>query len=334
MVTKAFCRGGARLSISTLLAFTLIMGGCRQSDDKIMTFEGGPAGGTFHVVARGMAELFEGAIPGIRISVEYSGGSVYNLMRLDSSSSAMAIVYASDALAGMQGKLPAYPRPTSRVRGVARLYGGSAHLFVPMSSGVTSPLQLKGQRIGVGYPGSATAISAEKFFRSLGIWEAIIPDYASYDLAADDFKSGRITAVWQLVGCPSASLARISRDIPIRLLDLGEAARQAGFFEQYPDYTPAVIPAGTYRGVDYPVKTFQDQALWVASAGVDEKFIYQALSVLFSEAGMDYLKSVHPVVGDLSLAEGRQIGSLPLHPGAARFWREQEAEPIFILPGP
>jgi hypothetical protein len=246
----------------------------------------------------------------------------------------MGIVYASDLLAGREGRLSAYSRPASRVLGVARLYGGNAHLSVPRSSAVTSPFQLKGQRIGVGYPGSATAISAEKYFRSLGIWETLLPDYVSYDMAADDFKNGRITALWQMVGCPSASLVSINRDTPIRLLDLGGAAREAGFFGQHPGYTPAVIPAGTYRGVDYPVETFQDQALWVASAKMDPGFIFQALAVLFSGEGMDYMRKVHPVAGDLSLAEGRQMGRIPLHPGAERFWRERSVEPDRILPDP
>jgi TRAP transporter TAXI family solute receptor len=257
---------------------------------------------------------------------------VYNLTRVDSSSAGMAIVYASDALAGMKGKLSAYPQPISQVLGVARLYGGNAHLSVPRSSAITNPFQLKGQRVGVGYPGSATAISAENYFRSIGIWETLVPDYVSYDMAADDFKRGRIAALWQMVGCPSASLAKINRDVPIRLLDLGEAARGAGFFTQYPAYSASVIPAGTYRGIDYSVETFQDQALWVASAKVDEKFIYDALSVLFSEDGRTFLKKVHPIASELSLAEGHQTGSLRLHPGAARFWRDQRTQAGLIGP--
>lgn len=329
---ELFCRKGALLGFSMLLLTGLAMAGCRGQQEKMMTIEGGPAGGTFHVIAGGMAKLFEDAIPGTRIAVGHSGGSVYNLTRVDSSSAGMAIVYASDALAGMEGKLSAYPRPTSQVLVVARLYGGNAHLSVPRSSAITSPFQLRGQRVGVGYPGSATAISAENYFRSIGIWETLVPDYVSYDMAADDFKSGRIAALWQMVGCPSASLARINRDIPIRLLDLGEAAREAGFFTQYPAYSPSVIAPGTYSGIDYSVETFQDQALWVASAKVDEKFIYEALSVLFSEDGRTFLKKVHPAAAELSLTEGHQTGSLRLHPGAARFWSEQRAKSGLVTP--
>jgi hypothetical protein len=332
-MANVFCRRRTLFGVTMLLVAGLAMGGCRGKQDRMMTIEGGPAGGTFHVIAEGMAKLFEDALPGTRITVEHSGGSVYNLARIDSSRAGMGIVYASDAVAGMEGKLSAYPQPTSRVLAVARLYGGNAHLSVHKASVITNPFQLKGQRVGIGYPGSATAISAENYFRSLGIWETLVPDYVSYDMAADDFKSGRMAALWQMVGCPSASLARINRDTPIRLLDLGTAAKEAGFFSQYPGYTPSVIPAGSYSGIDYPVETFQDQALWVASAEVDEKFIYRALSVLFSEDGRNFLKKVHPVAGDLSLSDGHQMGRLPLHPGAARFWREQQDRSGFVIPG-
>jgi hypothetical protein len=321
------------LGLSLFLALGLAFGGCREQRGTVI-FEGGPEGGTFYIFAGGMAELFENTIPGTRIAVQRSGGSVYNLLRIESGSSGMAIVYANDALAGTKGELPNHPRPLSGVLGVARLYGGSAHLAVPKGSPCTSPLQLKGKRVGVGYSGSATALSAEKFFRSLGIWESIIPDFSSYELAATDFKDGRLDALWQMVGFPSLSLTNINRETPIRLLDLGEAVREGGFFQKYPAYTPSIIPAGTYRGLDYPVETFQDQALWVASAAVDEEFVYRALTVLFSEGGRRNLMKVHPIAGDLSLAEGGRIRVLPLHPGAARFWREQEEGPEFVLPGP
>lgn len=332
-MVRASCRRGTRLGFSLFLALGLILGGCREPRERVI-FEGGPEGGTFYIFAGGMAKLFEDAIPGTRITVQRSGGSVYNLLRVESGSSGMAIVYANDALAGARGELPNYPRPLFSVLGVARLYGGSAHLAVPRDSPCTSPFQLKGKRVGVGYSGSATALSAEKFFRSLGMWESIIPDFSSYDLAATDFKDGRLDALWQMVGFPSLSLTKINRETPIRLLDLGEAAREAGFFQKHPAYTPAIIPAGTYRGLDYPVETFQDQALWVASAGVDEEFVYRALTVLFSEGGMRNLKKVHPIAGDLSMAEGGRIGVLPLHPGAARFWSERVEGPEFVLPGP
>jgi len=332
-MATASCRRGVWLGLSLFLALGLALGGCREPRGT-MIFEGGPEGGTFYIFAGGMAKLFEDAIPGTRITAQRSGGSVYNLLRVESGSSGMAIVYANDALAGIKGELPNYARPLSGVMGVARLYGGSAHLAVPKGSPCTSPIQLKGKRVGVGYSGSATALSAEKFFRSLGIWESIIPDYSSYELAATDFRNGRLDALWQMVGFPSLSLTNINRETPIRLLDLGEAAKEAGFFQKYPIYTPSVIPAGTYRGLDYPVETFQDQALWVASNGVDEEFVYQALTVLFSDEGMRNLKKVHPVASDLSLAEGGRVGVLPMHPGAARFWREQEEGPAFVLPGP
>lgn len=310
------------LSITLLLTFGLCAGGCRETHDAV-SFGGGPAGGTFYVAAKGMAELIEEEIPGTVIEVTHSGGSVYNLGRVDAGQAGMAIVYAGDALEGREGRLSVFPRPLSRVMGVARLYGGSAHLAVLKRSTITSPYQLKGLRVGVGYPGSATAISAEKFFRSLGLWESIFPDYHSYDLAAREFKRGRIAALWQMVGPPSASLADINRSMPIRLLDLGQVVQESSFYQQNP-YAPCRIPGGTYSGIDDPVETFCDQAIWVASSELDERFIYRAITLLFSEEGMNRLKKVHPALGELSLEEGGRLGDLPLHPGAERFWRERE----------
>ena len=52
------------------------------------------------------------------------------------------------------------------------------------------------------------------------------------------------------------------------MIDVVAAAEGSSFFKDYPFYTTVTIPAGTYSGVDYDVKSFQDSALWVAGKHV------------------------------------------------------------------
>lgn len=139
----------------------------------------------------------------------------------------------------------------------------------------------------------------------------------------NDLIRGAVTAVWELVGVPSPSVRDMSDRMPLRLLNLQETARNSGLFEAYPFYTESVIPAGTYDGQEREVETFQDAALWVAAAGMDEERAYQAMQHLLSDRGLARMRKVHPVARDLRAERGLLGVEVPLHPAAERFWRER-----------
>lgn len=316
--------------ITFVLIFSMVSGflgsGCGQKMRE-MTFGGGPAGGVFTLVARGMADLFHREIPSTQLVVNPSGGSPFNLARIDSGKLDMGIAYSGDIERGKLGLLMKHSKPLSSVRAIARLYGAQAHLVVLKRSRIRTLADLNGARVAIGLPGSGTAALAQHFLEHLGLWDKIEPEYASYDLVEHDFISEEIHAVWELVGHPAKSLERISRKIPIRLIELGGEARGSGFLERNPVYSPSTIPAGTYQGVDYAVETFEDQAIWVAANGVNEDFIYQALSSLFSPKGLEHMKRVHHVGLEMRVNEVRKGVTIPFHPGAVRFWKQQHSLP-------
>lgn len=303
-----------------------LISGCRREGEQIV-FAGGPGGGTFHVFAMAMAEVMEQGFENVHVSVQRSGGSLANLAAVDRGEARMALVYAGDAYLGRKGLLDKGGRPTDNVYALARLYGARAQLVVLKNSPVRTPYDLKGKRVDIGSHGSGAALSAERYFRALGIWHQIIPVYVGYSMAMDDLGKGAVSAVWEMVGIPSPSLRAMSSGTPVRLLDLEDAAREKGLFEAYPFYTPAIIPEGTYQGQGMDVRTFQDSTLWVASPGLGEELVYQSLKRLFSAEGLAHMRKAHPSGRDLDAARGLEGVEIPLHPGAERFWRERGMAP-------
>ncbi len=312
---------GWRMTIGggLLLVAILAGGGCRKAPP--LRIGGGPTGGTYQQVAEGLAAVLALAEPGLRVSVERSGGSLANLRAVERGELDMAIVYAGDAYLGSLGQLEKKLPPTANVLALGRLYGATAHLVVRHNSGIWSPQDLRKRRVAIGNPGSGAALSAERYFRSLGIWQEIIPVYLGYSMAARELAGARVEAVWEMVGYPSESLAELSDQIALRLLDLQSPALAAGVFESYPFYRPMIIPAGTYRGQQADVPTFQDAALWVAGSQVDEELVEKALISLFSEAGLAQMGRVHQVARDIAPSLGLYGVEIPLHPGAEKFWQ-------------
>ncbi|MGE4194044.1 MAG: TAXI family TRAP transporter solute-binding subunit [Pseudodesulfovibrio sp.] len=298
-----------------------------------LTFNGGPKGGTFNYFANKMASLISDEVGWLDIQTKSSGGSVDNLLALCSGRADMAIVYAGDAFLGRIGKLHCPETKYVNARALAFLYGAPAQLVVRRDAAINTVLDLRGKVVAVGNPGSGAAVSAERFFKHLDLWKHIDHRPLGYSEAAGDFADGTVDAFWVLVGYPNAAVIEASTRTPIKILDLHDAATVSGFYQLYPFYTQATIPEGTYEGQQTPVHTFQDSALWCARAGIDGNAVYRSLGAVFSEDRLADLRRTHRAAWEMSLENGIRNLSIPLHPGAIRFWSGHDLDiPPILMP--
>lgn len=298
------------------------LGGC-ENRTRTLRIGGGPFGGTFQVVAEGLAAVLQPRHPGYRFGAERSGGSVANLRSVEREQFDLALVYSADFyhLAG-EDEIPR-PAEWANARPTARLFGAVAQLAVLERSRITRPEQLRGARVAVGNPGSGAARAAERYFRALGLWEQIVPVYLGYDMAIGELMRGNVAATWEMVGVPSASFTAAYQQAPLRLLDLRDVGGMVRFFETNPYYRPVDIAAGTYEGQLQAVGSFEDSALLVAGRHLSRDLVWRILEGIYSEEGIRHLRGVHPVLADFSPDNALAGIDTPLHPGAAYFWRQK-----------
>lgn len=286
-------------------------------------FSGGPEGGTFQYFSSGISIRLSKSIAGLEVSNSASAGSLENLRRVNSGEADFGIVYSGDVYLGRQGQLTRDANVYTQAHVMAFLYGAPAHLVVRTGSGIESVDDLVGKRVAVGGAGSGAASAAQRYFESLGLWEKMKPEFLGYSKAAAALGDGLVDAFWVLVGPPNASVIQAAAMGDIRLLDVAPAGREAGFFDRYPFYVPVTLPAGTYKGVDYDVASFQDSALWVASAALDADTVEAALAEIYSPEGLAYMRKVKSTARSMSIASGLDGVVTPIHPAAERFWRVQ-----------
>ncbi len=315
--TGAITNSGKFLFLLLLLCF---LSSCTEKR-PLFLFGGGPPGSTFQSFAVELGALLNQEMPDIQVNIKSSSGSVHNLVQVENGKLAMALVSAEDAHFGNLGQLPMQPA-TENVVALVRLFGSAAQLVVPRSSPIRTPYDLRKTRVAIGNHGSGSALSAELFFRSLGIWEEITPLYANVTMSLAELSQWGVEAVWLLVGFPNQALQETNRTFPIRLLDLTEEVVLSGFFSVYPSYSLARIPSGTYVGQDLDIFTFQNSILWVANREIDEELVYRSLKFLFSDRGLTKIHFALPSAWDLDVKKGLRGVKIPLHPGAVRFLRE------------
>jgi len=288
-----------------------------------LAFSGGPEGGTFQYFSNGIAIRLSKDLSNVEVSNMASAGSLENLRRVNSGEADFGIVYSGDTYLGRNGKLTNDDRKYENVYAMAFLYGAPAHLIVKADSGIDKVADLEGKRIAVGGAGSGAAGAAERYFKSLGLWDKMNVEFLGYSKAASALGDNLIDAFWVFAGFPNSSVIQAAASNKIKILSVVEAGKAAGFFDEYPFYTNLTIPAGTYSGVDYDVASFQDSALWVAGAHVSADVVYEALADIYSKEGLAYMVKVKSTAKSMSVKGGLDGVVTPVHPGAEKFWKEQ-----------
>jgi TRAP transporter TAXI family solute receptor len=289
-----------------------------------IVFGGGPAGGTFQVVANAI-QVYDPIkdLPDIRVQAQSSAGSVENLRKTDAGRQQMSVVYSGHVYQGRNGKMKNDPTKYENVMAVAFLYGAPAQLVVKAGSGIKSVKDLEGKKVGVGNAGSGAFANCELFFTHMGIWEKIERNAMGYNDAAQAFGNNQLDAFWLFVGYPTGAVMMAAQTNDIAMVDLDKDAQESGFYKEYPYFAKVTIPANTYKGVDYEVNSFQDAALWVANKDVSADAVYQMLSLIYTDEGLAHMVSQKKTFKSMSIQSGPTGIVTPFHPGAEKFWKEK-----------
>ncbi|MCP4111775.1 MAG: TAXI family TRAP transporter solute-binding subunit [Desulfobacteraceae bacterium] len=291
---------------------------------KRIVFGGGPAGGTFQVVANAI-QVYKPVkqIKEFKVKAQSSGGSVENLRKVNSGKSHFGVVYSGNIYMGRNGMMKNDPRKYNNVLAVAYLYGAPAQLVARADSGIKGVKNLAGKKVGVGNAGSGAFANCELFFTHIGIWDKIQRNAMGYNEAAAAFGNNQLDAFWLFTAFPSGAVIMAAHTNKIALVNLDADAEGSGFYKKYPYFAKLAVPSGTYKGVDYDTPSFQDSALWVANSKVSDEIVYKLLSTIFTEKGLKHMAGQKKTFKEMSIENGVKGVVTPLHPGAEKFWKEK-----------
>ena len=301
----------------------LVLPGTVLAKERVV-FSGGPAGGTFQVVANAM-QVYKPmkASKDFKVRAQSSAGSVENLRKVNSGKAQMGVVYSGHVFLGRNGQMKNDPKKYEDVMAVAWLYGAPGQLVVRKDSGIKSVKDLVGKKVGVGNAGSGAFANCELFFTHMDVWDKIERNAMGYNDAAQAFGNKQLDAFWLFTAFPSGAVIMAAQTNDIELIDLGKDAEGSGFYDQYPYFSKITVPADTYRGVDYASNSFQDSALWVANSKVTDDTVYKMLSMIYTDEGLAHMKEQKKTFKLMSLDTGAQGVVTPWHPGAVKFWKEK-----------
>ena len=287
---------------------------------KIRIFTGG-TGGVYYPLGSAMAELmnrYSGGV--ITATAVTSGASVSNARALGAGDAEFALIQNDIAYYATAGIYMFNGSAVTNIRGVVSLYPEYIHIIVRADSGIKDLYGLTGKRVAVGAPGSGAAVEAEILLRGAGIWDKLTPQYLDYNQAAEALKLGQVDGIVICTGIGTSAVVQLGTTTPIKLLSIPSDVAQK-LMQQYKFFVPGVIPAGAYPGQTEAAETLAVMAIVVARSDIPEGVVYKFLEVMFDH--LDELKKAHARAGDISLENALKGMSVPLHPGAIKFYESK-----------
>jgi TRAP transporter TAXI family solute receptor len=306
-----------RVFLSSLtLALCLMAATALAADPKFLRIGTASLGGNFFPMGAAIASVIDQHVPGIKATAQASSGSAFNMTAIQDGEQEMAVCQGpavSDAVAN--GKTP-------DVRTIANYSATPQHFMVRIGANIKSVADLKGKKMEMLAAGDGVEVSTRKVLSALGMkWEDIKPEYSGNRVqAASRLKTGQVDGIIDATGLGAAWITDIVGDgSRFTFLSLSDA-EMGKILSANKEFSRMDIPAGTYRGQE---KTVPGVGVWtviVCSKNLSDDLVYNITKQLF--ANQQFLKERHNYFKDLTPQNIVGAVVAPLHPGAARYYKE------------
>lgn len=297
-------------------------------------------GGTFYPVGVALSTLARVKLEAdhnLTISAISSAGSAENLRLMDDDQAQFGILQALYGAWAWNGTGPV-PKAYDNVRSISMLWQNVEHFVIRsnrVESGTIDDLaNLYGRGFSIGARNSGTEGSGRQILTGLGLDpERMNLAYLGYGPSADSMQNGNIDGMNVPAGVPASSIASAYATMGDRITVLDVTDEQLERINsEYPVWTRYEIPADTYPSQREPIHTIAQPNILVVNANVSEEHVYQITKAMFEN--LPFLNNIHPATRDMTLDTALDGLPMPLHPGAARYFREQGIEiPEHLLEG-
>ena len=212
--------------------------------------------------------------------------------------------------------------PMPRLRVIAGLFPESLHIVVLADSSIHSLADLKGKRVSIGEPESGTVANARVVLAASGLdGDKLTRINLRPSQAAAQLTAGTIDAFFMVGVYPVPAIRELAATTPIRLVPIDNEVMD-GVQREFGFYDRAVIPAASYPGIDSDTPTVGFSAMWIVGADVDGDLVYALTKSLWNETTLRLLAGFGPIGRTINPRRALTGLSVPLHPGAERYYRE------------
>ena len=280
----------------------------------------GGTSGVYYPLGVAIGKLYSDKIPNVKTQVQATKASVENLVLLQRGSGEIAFTLGDSLKAAWEGDEEAgFKSKLDKLRVIGAIYPNYIQIVATAESGIKTLADLKGKSLSVGAPKSGTELNSRAILKAAGMEYKDIGkvEYLPFAESVDLMKNRQLTATLQSAGLGVASLKDLSNATEISVVSVPkETVDKIG-----PPFVAAIIPANTYKGQDKDVPTAAVVNYLVTSTAVSDDLAYQMTKLIFDN--LPEFANAHAAGKEIKLEKAATGSPVPLHPGAARYYKEK-----------
>ena len=311
----AVATAAAALLVS-LCATACSSGAAAPQTQQLTLWSGIAAGFTNDLIRR-----FNSALPQTHIDLQPTSGGVVVVSAVDGGQGQLGLAQSDVVYIAYRRGIERNLYPHKNLRAIAVLWVNNFYVLVRRDSRFRSIEDLKGQRVGIIRLGTSGEFSTRIMLGAHGIgYEDVQPIFEPTDDLLPKLGAGQIDAVFSANPLPLAAARVLSQTVPLRLLPIGRRVTNQ-LRGSYPFLRPVTIAANQFAGQTNPIDTLGAEWLLVCRSDLPEDLVYQLTRTFFEQ--LPALARDH---GEAALIDPEQAPAapIPLHAGAARYYRERE----------
>jgi TRAP transporter TAXI family solute receptor len=287
----------------------MTLAGCvgRPPGHRLVRIATGSRNAVYYALGSALARVIDQDLPNTDASVLVTAASAENLQLIASGRAEVGFTQADVLVSGGV----AAPSMVA----LARVYDDLLHLVARGDGPIRTLEDLAKKKVSVGARGSGTVVTVRRLLtvaRMRGLDERQL----NLDDSVAALTAGEIDAFFFSGGLPVAGIKELSAKVPTRLVDLSKWA--GDLRKTYSDvYVVRDVPLSAYQMP--AVATVAVPNLLVVASSMDEGLAFDLTRLLLERR--DVLAAAHPAAERLDIRSAIATLPVPLHPGAARYYR-------------
>jgi len=302
-----------------------------RADDKNLILATATTGGTYYPVGVAIGTLIS-----IKLAKDHqitatainSAGSGENVEMLKNKEADLAILQALFGQEAYNGTGKYEGKPMKEFRAITMLWENIEHFALLnkyVKTGTMADLKNLGQKFSIGKRGSGTEGSGRAILSALGIEpeKEMTLEYLTYSPSASAMMDGRIVGANLCGGPPVAAITQLFAQVGAKNVTVLEFTDEEveRLHKAYPIWNRYVVKAGTYPGQEKDIRSVAQPNFLAVRPDLPEETVYLITKAIFEN--MPFLHNIHKATNAISL-ERATIGlPVPIHPGAAKYYREK-----------
>jgi TRAP transporter TAXI family solute receptor len=313
---RAFRRPGAVALLLSLCTAACSTGSAAPRPQQLKLWSGIAAEFTNDLIQR-----LNGALPQTHIDLQTTSGGVLVVSAVDDGRGELGLAQSDVVYIAYRRGIGDNLYPHKNLRAIAVLWVNTFYVLVRRDSQFHSISDLKGRRVGVIVKGTSGEFSTRIVLGAYGMsYDDVKPTFQPTGQIVEKLGKGELDAVFSANPLMLAAARALSQAVPLRQLPIDRAVinRLRG---SYPFLRPVTVAANQLQGQDQPTETLGSEWLLVCRSDLSEDLVYQLTREFFAQ--LPALARDH---GEAALIDPEQAPAtpIPLHAGAARYYRERE----------